>query len=169
MSVDFTIHFQANLQIIGMNPFVFIPPHQLAVIFNQIKRNKGVIKVLICVNGGEIFPQTLLKYKGDWRLYINTKILPNSPSRIGELLDIKLNLDFEDREIKMPIDLKGGLEKNPKAKEIFDNISPSLQKEIKRYISNLKTPLSIERNVNKAIEFLLGNGSFIGRKSISKK
>ena len=92
------------------------------MIFNQIKRNKGVIKVLICVNGGEIFPQTLLKYKGDWRLYINTKILPNSPSRIGELLDIKLNLDFEDREIKMPIDLKGGLEKNPQAKEIFDNI-----------------------------------------------
>jgi len=44
-----------------------------------------------------------------------------------------------------------------------DSLRPSLQKEIVRYISFLKTEESIDRNVDNAIQFLLGKKRFIGR------
>jgi hypothetical protein len=38
-----------------------------------------------------------------------------------------------------------------------------MQKEIMRYINNLKTTESVERNVERAIRFLLGKDRFVGR------
>ena len=52
------------------------------------------------------------------------------------------------------------------AKSAFDNLSPSSQKEIVRYISQLKTEPGIDRNVEKAIAFLLGKGRFVGREKV---
>ncbi len=59
--------------------------------------------------------------------------------------------------------LKTALEENKEANNIFINLSPSLQKEIIRYISFLKTEISVDKNVDKAIQFLLGSERFIGR------
>ncbi|MCB0523292.1 MAG: YdeI/OmpD-associated family protein [Saprospiraceae bacterium] len=47
--------------------------------------------------------------------------------------------------------------------EIFDALPASRRKEIVRYIANLKTEESVERNVSRAIGFLLGKERFIGR------
>ena len=55
-----------------------------------------------------------------------------------------------------------------KAKKIFDALAPSLRKEIVRYISFLKTEKSVEENVVKAIDFLLGRGRFVGRDKPNK-
>ena len=46
---------------------------------------------------------------------------------------------------------------------MFDNLSPSRQLEIVRYISFLKKEESIDRNIHNALNFLLGKGSFVGR------
>jgi uncharacterized protein YdeI (YjbR/CyaY-like superfamily) len=58
------------------------------------------------------------------------------------------------------------LNSNPQAKERFEGLSPSLQKEIVRYISHLKTEASIDRNVDRAINFLLAKETFVGRKPL---
>lgn len=55
------------------------------------------------------------------------------------------------------------LEENGEAKKIFDNLRPSLQLEIARYLSFLKTEESVDKNVVKAINFLPGKQRFIGR------
>ena len=55
---------------------------------------------------------------------------------------------------------------NKKATAVFASLSPSRQKEILRYISNLKTEQSVEKNIVRAINFLLGKGRFVGRDSI---
>lgn len=93
-------------------------------------------------------------------------MLKDSPKRIAEELTIKIKLDFSDRKIVMHPKLQLALEENKDAKAVFDAISPSLRKEIVRYIANLKTENSIVRNTDKAIAFLLGQGSFIGRNKI---
>ena len=54
-------------------------------------------------------------------------------------------------------------EKNPEAKKVFDQLIPSEQVEINRYIARLKTEEAIERNVRRSIGFLLGKNSFVGR------
>ena len=55
------------------------------------------------------------------------------------------------------------LDDNKKAKDIFDTLRPSLKHEIVRYHAHLKTEESIDRNIVRAIDFLLGKGRFMGR------
>lgn len=57
-------HFTAQLEIIGINPFVFIPEEILNHIFEQSGRNKSPIPVKGTVNGKE-FQQNLMKYLGE--------------------------------------------------------------------------------------------------------
>jgi len=104
-----------------------------------------------------------MKFKGEWRLYINTKMLKNSPKRIGEQIEIRIDYDPEKREISIHPKLIQALNENETAKTVFQNLRPSLQHEIIRYISHLKTEESIDKNVHKAIAFLLGKGKFVGR------
>jgi len=51
------------------------------------------------------------------------------------------------------------LDHNPNAKATFENLTPSLRKEIVRYIGNLKTAESVDKNVYKAVKFQLGERS----------
>lgn len=55
------------------------------------------------------------------------------------------------------------LAKNKTANAAFIKLPLYYQKEIIRYINNLKTAESVDRNVVKAIDHLLGKQRFIGR------
>lgn len=154
--------FKADIEIIGINPFVFVPEKILAGIFKQAGKDKGAIPIRGTINGNP-YRQTLVKFRGNWRLYINMIMLKNSPKRIGETVELSIAFDPSDRVIKPHSKFVMGLDKNKKAKTVFESLRPSLQLEIVRYIANLKTEESIDRNVIKAINFLLGKGKFVGR------
>ena len=155
-------NFKAVLEIIGINPFVFLPEEILNNIFKQANANKGPIPIRGTINKNP-YKQNLVKYSGAWRLYINTTMLKNSPKRIGETIEITIEFDPLDRTIIPHPKLLEALEKNLQAKNIFESLSPSRQNEIIRYISFLKKEESIIRNIEKAINFLIGKGRFVGR------
>lgn len=155
-------NFKAELQIIGINPFVFVPTKILADIFEHAGKAKGPIPIHGMVNK-VAYKQTLVKYSGEWRLYINTSMLRDSPRRIGEMISVSIAHDPLVRTISMHPQLIKALRKNKTAKQVFDRLTPSLQKEIVRYIANLKTEDSVIKNAEKAIQFLLGKGRFVGR------
>ena len=157
--------FKAEIQIIGVNPYVFVPNQVLSDIFIQAQKDKGAIPIKGTVNG-KPYKQTLVRFKGEWRLYINMKMLKNSPKRIGETIEITIEFDPIKRIIKPHPKFVKALKDNINAKAIFDNLRPSLQLEIVRYISMLKTEESVEKNVPKAISFLLGKGKFVGRNKL---
>jgi len=159
---DLTSKFSATLEIIVGNPFVFIPSEILDNIFQQANQNKRPIPVRGTINGKQ-YQQTLVKYSGAWRLYINMKMLKNSPKRIGETIEVEIEFDPSDRTIKPHPKFIQALANNKPAKDVFDKLSPSKQKEIVRYISNLKSETSVDRNVKRAINFLLGKERFVGR------
>lgn len=154
--------FSATIEIIGINPFVFVPDPILSCIFEAAGINKGPIPVKGTING-KPFSQTLVKYSNFWRLYINLQMLEKSPQRIGETIKITVEFDGSDRSIIPHPKLVEALAQHPEAKAIFENLTPSLRKEIVRYIGNLKTKESVDKNVCKAINFLLGKERFIGR------
>ncbi len=155
-------HFKATLDIIGINPFVFVPAAILSALLTDAGKDKGNIPVCGQVNGTP-YTQTLLRYQGEWRLYINTTMLPNSPKRIGELIEVSIEFDPKDRTLQPHPDLTKALADNKKAQTVFEGLSPSMKKEIIRYISNLKTEESRAKNIKQAMGFLLGTNSFIGR------
>lgn len=154
--------FKAQLEIIGINPFVFVPDKILKAIFRQAGFDKGPIPIWGTVNENN-YRQTLVKYQGYWRLYINTTMLKNSPKRIGEKVEVAIEFDPSDRAVETHPALIKALQENPEAKEVFEALSSSRRKEIIGYISRLKTEASIEKNVNRAIQFLMKKGGFVGR------
>jgi hypothetical protein len=154
--------FNSELKIIGVNPFVFLPDKILKSIFKQSGKDKGPIPVCGTINKNP-YRQTLVKYSGDWRLYINTTMLKNSPKKIGEKVSVEIEFDPVPRKIKPHPKLVKAFKENQEAKKVFDKLPPSRQNEIVRYISNLKTERTLISNINRAINFLKGNERFVGR------
>jgi hypothetical protein len=155
-------HFTAQIEIIGINPFVFVPEEILHAIFKKAGKDKGPVPVCGTINGSE-FIQTLVKYSGEWRLYINTIMLKDSPKRVGETVHISMDFDPRNRMVEIHPALLKALADNPEAKETFDRLAPSRQKEITRYIAQLKSDESRQNNIHRAIQFLLGKERFVGR------
>jgi hypothetical protein len=158
-------HFKAKLEIIGINPFVFLPETVLQELFKHARKTTSPIPVHGTINGTS-YQQNLMKFKGEWRLYINTVMLKKSPKRIGESIEVTIAFDPSDRSLTPHPKLMSALNKTPEAQQKFESLSPSLQKEIIKYIASLKTEESVDRNVNRAIGFLLGKNSFIGRNKV---
>ena len=144
--------FSAKIFIIGINPYVLLPAEVLQSIFKEAGKDKGAIPVRGILNGNE-FTQTLIKYSGKWRLYLN------GPMRKAAGIEY----DPEARITPMHPMLQVALAKNKKAKIAFEKLTPSRQKEILRYIGFLKTEESVTTNVEKIIQNLLGKGRFAGR------
>lgn len=154
--------FKATLDIIGINPFVFVPEAVLSTLFKDAGKNKGHIPVCGLVNG-KPYEQTLLRYQGEWRLYINTTMLPDSPKKVGEIIEVSIEVDRRDRTLHPHPELTKALAQNKEAEAVFQGLPPSRQKEIIRYISNLKTAETRDKNIKLAIGFLLGKSRFMAR------
>lgn len=155
--------FSAEIKIIGINPYVSIPESILKSLFIDSEKDKSPIQICGTINK-KPYLQTLVKYAGEWRLYINTIMLEKSPKRVGEKIEITISFDSKERVIEMHPFLQEAIDNNKSAKSVFEKLAPSRQKEIIRYISHLKTEEKIVANVSKAIKFLLGEGEFAGRK-----
>lgn len=155
-------HFNTQIQIIGINPFVFIPEDILNQIFEASGKNKSPIPVKGTVNGKD-FRQNLMKYVGEWRLYINAMMLKDSPKRIGEIIEIFVEFDDADRTISIHPKLDQAIKNDPIALKNFESLVPSRRLELIRYINNLKTEASIQRNILKIIQHLHGEIDFFGK------
>jgi hypothetical protein len=154
--------YSAKIFKIGINPYVLIPSKILRQIFIQAEKNKGPIPVSGTVDG-HTFIQTLIKYSGKWRLYLNTRMRKACGKDVGDMVLIEINFDDKERTTPVHPQMEVALNKNAAAKNVFMNLPPSRQKEILRYINLLKTDESVKKNIDKAIQFLNGNQRFIGR------
>jgi len=154
--------FSAKIFIIGINPYVLLPDDVLESIFLSAQKNKGPIPVKGKIDGRP-FKQTLVKYAGKWRLYLNAPMRSSCGKDVGDTASFLLQYDKEERTVPMHPALEAALNKNKTAAKLFSELAPYMQKEIMRYINGLKTADSINRNVNKAIGFLKGKERFIGR------
>jgi hypothetical protein len=156
------IKFRAKIEIIGVNPFVFLPENVLQEVFQQAGKNKGKIPVKMKIDGHE-FTQTLIKWSGAWRLYLNTPMRKAAKKEVGDVANFEIAYDPMERVVPMHPKFEKALLENKEAKKVFDSLRPSLQLEINRYFSFLKTESSVDRNVTRAIQFLLGKGRFVAR------
>ena len=154
--------FEAKIEIIGVNPYVLLTDEILRGLFEQAGKDKGAIQIKGKING-HAFLQNLVKYSGYWRLYLNTPMRTASKTVVGDSVAIEVEFDPEPRIIPMHPKLKQALEDDTKARQVFDSLSPSHQKEVVRYINHLKSEESIDRNVIKAMAYLHGKERFIGR------
>jgi hypothetical protein len=147
--------FRAVIALVGINPFVSVPRAHLQALFEAAGRESGPIPIRV-VLGEESFQQNLVKYQGQWRLYLNTPMRRAAGKEVGQRVTLSVEYDPEPRIEPMQRRLKLALAAEPAARSAFDALAPSRQKEILRYLNQAKTDATRERNVGKVVRFLLG-------------
>ena len=152
----------SKIQVIGVNPYVLLPASLLKYLFQKAGKDKGAIPVQLKINGKD-FIQNLVKYSGKWRLYLNGPMRKTAGKDVGDTIEIQIDFDPRPRTTRVHPKLKKAFKENPTAKKAFEELSPSRQKEILRYINFLKSEESVDKNVQRAIAHLTSNKPFIGR------
>ncbi|HEY4302386.1 MAG TPA: YdeI/OmpD-associated family protein [Candidatus Didemnitutus sp.] len=154
--------FSARIEIIGVNPFVHLPAAALRHLFLQAKKFRGPIPIRATIDGHS-FPQTLVKYAGHWRFYVNGPMLKAAGKNVGDIIMLALAFDPSDRTVPLHPKFAAALRRNAGAKRMFARLSPYRRKEIARYLGALKSDAAVKRNIERVIGFLTGQNRFAGR------
>lgn len=150
--------FSARITKLGINPCVDVPQR----VIDELSRDRGPITGPITVRGtlkGAAFRQTVVKFRGAWRLYINTEMRRAARAAAGDVVDITLEYDPEPRVVPMHPALARALAGNEKAKAVFERLPPSHQKEYLNYLNSLKTAETTARVIDKIIRRLSGHAA----------
>jgi hypothetical protein len=148
--------FKARIYIVGINPCVKVPLR----VTDKLKSTKGYIPVKGKIEN-HLFQQTLCPVKDEgYRLYVNGPMLKGAEIKVGQTATFIIEQDTLDRNKNhpMPGEFKKKLEEH-KLLTAFQQLTPSRQKEINRYLNNLKTEESLNRNIDKMINVLKGKES----------
>src|SRR5690242_18371112 len=113
--------FSGTIYKIGINPVVDPPESVLEFVFKQSGRTKSPIPVRGTINGAP-FIQTLVKFRGRWRLYINGPMLKKSGTKVGDKLSIDIDYDPAPRDVAMPAELRNALDRDKPARMKFEKL-----------------------------------------------
>jgi hypothetical protein len=157
------ISFVAIVSIINGNPYVRPPDKVLNFIFIQANKETGPIPVQGKINGAP-FTQSLVRYQGDWRLYVNIimakaagiKFTKSISEIMGTRISFEIGYNSNPPVFDVPKFLKDALVKSPRALSAFEKLIPSRKKEINRYFSWIKSDEAKERNLKKLMSVLEG-------------
>ena len=147
--------FSAEIFIIGVNPYVLLPEDILTTLFKEFGKDTGPIPVKGTINRKD-FIQTLVKYQGAWRLYVNGIMIKPTGLKVGDRAEFEIAVDKTSREVPMHPLFKLSLEENKKAQQAFAAYPPSRRKEINRYLNNIKTQATLLKNIDRIIRHLAG-------------
>jgi hypothetical protein len=147
--------FSAKIEIIDINPYVKVPSAIVHKLQTEMKKAAGPIPVKGKLQG-KPFTANVVKFRGLWRLYLNKPMRVAANRDVGDRVEVELWLDTSSRKTPVHPKFAQALAKNKKAKEAFAKLIPSRQKEILRYLNNLKQQETLERNIAKVIRFLDG-------------
>jgi hypothetical protein len=181
-NVDLAEDFTAQVKLSGINPYIDAP-ERVVKAFGDGTKTAVLVRVTIAgpmqeasppqmkpvlekdaarlkkigrLAPGGWFRTTLVPFRAEpTRLYLDTWMREAAGVGVGDSVHVTLKPDHESREIPLPDRLLEMLEASPRAREAWDALAPSRQREILTYLNFLKTPEALERNVQKTIAKLL--------------
>lgn len=141
--------FTAEIFTGGGNTAGFWVPDEVVASFNKGKR----VPVVVTINGYS-YRNTIASYEGKSAIGVSMENREKAGVKVGDVVEIDLQYDDKPREIEVPDDLRQELNKDPKAKGIFENLSYSHRKEYVRWIQDTKNPETRARRVTKTLIML---------------
>lgn len=151
--------FRSRIRIRGINPYVPVSPARA----EKIKAGwRKPMPVLVQINGQPDPPwQVNMMPQGDggFYLYLDANVRKASGTQVGDTVEVSVRFDGgyqSGPQHAMPPDFASRLAADPVAQTRWDALTPSLQKEILRYLANLKSEGARLRNVDRAMEVLAG-------------
>ncbi len=130
----------------------------MEALFQDAGKRSGAIPVCGTLEGAP-YVQTLVKFSGKWRFYINGPMLKASGLQNGDMAHVAIEYDARSRTVPLGVQLKEALAKDKAAKKAYDALAPHRQKEINRYLTGLKTEATLQRNIVVVVDSLAGRGT----------
>jgi hypothetical protein len=161
------LRFRALIEIRGINPFVLVSAARAARLMPDWRKP---MPVRIQVNGKPDVPWRINMMPagdGSFFLYLHERVRKASATGVGDIVSV--TIAFDDAYAGGPLDPMPGwfgnaLKRNPPAQRGWNNLPPSRQKDILRYLVRLKSALAQQRNVERALDVLAGGKArFMGR------
>ncbi len=113
----------------------------------------GRVPVRGTINGVP-FRSTLAPYKGVVFLPVPKALRDAARSKAGDVVEIILERDLEERVITPPRDLQNALDANPDVKAAWDKLSYTHRKEHARALEEAKRPETRQRRLDSTIAML---------------
>lgn len=157
------LHFEAVIEIIGVNPYVLVTAEQAALLREGWKKP---MPVKLQINGKPDEPWKInmmpmgVKGDGAFYLYLSGEVRTASNTKVGDkvAVDVWFDDDYRDGpEQFMPAWFQTALDEDNKAMDAWNKLPPSRQKEVARYLAGLKSDDARERNLQKVMHVLHGN------------
>jgi hypothetical protein len=162
-----SLRFQSVIEIQKINPYVLVSARRAARIRKDWRKP---LPVRVRVNGKPEKPWRINMMPvgdGTFYLYLHDDVRKASNTKVGDAVTVELEFDDEYRSgptHPIPPGFRDALSRNRKALRAWSELIPSLQKEILRYFSRLKSADAQIRNTRRAIHVLSGGkGRFLGR------
>lgn len=161
------LRFRAPIEIRGINPYVLVSADKVA----RLKRDwRKPMPVRVRVNGKPALPWRINLMpvgNGIFYLYLHGQVRTESGTSVGDIVSLTVEFDESYKggpADPMPVWFGKELRRRSAARRGWDNLPPSRQKEILRYLARLKSPEAQQRNVQRALHVLAGGKArFMGR------
>jgi hypothetical protein len=152
------VTFDAPIEIRGINPYVLVSAERA----QQVRPGwRKPMPVLVRLNGGDpAWPINMMPTgDGGFFLYLDGRLRQRAGVDVGDVVAVSLAFDADYRsgpQHEMAPAFATALDGAPEAKARWNSLPPSLQKEVLRYLANLKSDAALTRNVEKAVRVLSG-------------
>lgn len=126
----------------------FYVPYSLPEVWGIKKGVKVKANVDKLFHHGYLMPDG----KGNHCFGLKGSLMDELGKKAGDVVDVTLEIDNEERTVEVPDDMKKILSKNPKLKKYFDGMSFSHKKEYVEWITSAKKSETRERRLLKFYE-----------------
>jgi len=152
------VQFRARIKINGINPYVRVSPARAAKLRPGWRKP---MPVLVRVNGKPDTPWRINMMPmgdGGFYLYLHGTVRTASDTRVGDTVAVEVRFDANYRggPTTIPTWFRQALQKDAHARRAWKALAPSRQKEVTRYLANLKSPQAQQRNLDKVLHVLGG-------------
>lgn len=160
------MRFGATIEIRDGNPFVNVSAARATRLRPKWRKP---MPVLVRVNGKPAKAWRInMMPRGDGGsyLYLHGEVRMASKTGVGDNVTVEVEFDeaYRPGPMPMPAWFRKALAGHPPAKEAWNQLIPSRQKELLRCLASLKTEAARERNLRRALEVLGGaKGRFMAR------
>ena len=125
------------------------PPFDVVEVFGR----KGRVPVKGTINGFP-FRSSLMNMADGHMMAVNAEMRAGAKCKAGDMVSVVMELDEEKRTVEVPAYLKKIIDGDGKAKEVWDRLSFTYQKEYVREIEGAKKPETRERRIASMMDML---------------